>query len=132
MSMQDPISDMLTRIRNAQAVGKAEVNMPYNKLKNAIASVLKQEGYILNCEKVEEQKCKPQLVITLKYHLGRPVISRLTRVSRPGLRSYRGKAKLPKVLNGLGIAIISTSKGVMADKDARTLGEGGEVLCYIE
>ena|SRR3989338_4354539 len=132
MSMQDPISDMLTRIRNAQAVGKAQVNIPYNKLKNAVANVLKQEGYILDCEKVEEQVQKPQLLITLKYHQGRPVISRLTRVSRPGLRMYRRKDKLPRVLNGLGIAIVSTSKGVMADKDARTVGQGGEILCYVE
>ena len=132
MTMQDPIADMLTRIRNAQAVGKANVHIPYNKVKAAIAKVLKQEGYIMGYEKMAEDAVKPQLVVTLKYHQGRPVISRLARVSRPGLRNYRGKTKLPRVLNGLGIAIVSTSKGVMTDKDARTVGQGGEVLCYVE
>ncbi|MFW0079221.1 MAG: 30S ribosomal protein S8 [Coxiella endosymbiont of Haemaphysalis qinghaiensis] len=128
--MQDPISDMLTRIRNAQAVGKQEVAMPSSKLKLSIAEVLKNEGYIVNCHE-ENSLNKPRLIITLKYHKGESVISTVKRVSGPSLRVYKSKDKLPKVNNGLGIAIISTSKGVMSDRQARRRGEGGEIICYV-
>ena len=128
--MQDPISDMLTRIRNAQAVGKKEVAMPSSKLKLSIAEVLKNEGYIVNCRE-ENSLTKPRLIIALKYHKGESVISTVKRVSGPSLRVYKGKDKLPKVNNGLGIAIISTSKGVMSDRQARRCGEGGEIICYV-
>ncbi|EDR35016.1 ribosomal protein S8 [Coxiella burnetii Q321] len=128
--MQDPISDMLTRIRNAQAVRKKEVVMPRSKLKMSIANVLKEEGYIVDYRE-EGDSTKPQLVITLKYHEGESVISEIRRVSSPALQVYKSKDELPKVKNGLGIAIISTSKGVMSDCQARRLGEGGEVLCYV-
>jgi small subunit ribosomal protein S8 len=130
MSMQDPIADMLTRIKNAQAVQSLEVKMPSSKLKIAIAGVLKTEGYISDYA-VEEDGSKKRLSVALKYYQGRPVIESLVRVSRPGLRLYKAGAKLPKVMNGLGIAVISTSKGVMSDRAARLLGEGGEVLCYV-
>ncbi len=130
MSMQDPIADMLTRIRNGQAGNKVKVGMPNSKLKVAIARVLKEEGYI-NDYAVQEGSGKPQLSIVLKYHQGKPVISSIKRASRPSLRTYRGKEELPKVLGGLGIAIISTSKGVMTDRAARAQGCGGEVLVYV-
>lgn len=130
MSMTDPIADLLTRIRNGQAASKAQVTMPASKAKKALANVLKSEGYVGDI--VEEGvDGKPQLTITLKYHEGRPVIDSIKRVSRPGLRIYRGKDELPKVLGGLGVAIVSTSKGVMSDREARALGEGGEVLCTV-
>ncbi|MFA7386989.1 MAG: 30S ribosomal protein S8 [Thiohalobacteraceae bacterium] len=130
MSMTDPIADLLTRIRNGQAASKAQVTMPASKAKKALADVLKSEGYVGDI--VEESVGgKPQLTITLKYHEGRPVIDSIKRVSRPGLRIYRGKDELPKVLGGLGVAIVSTSKGVMSDREARALGEGGEVLCTV-
>jgi small subunit ribosomal protein S8 len=130
MSMTDPIADLLTRIRNGQAASKAQVTMPASKAKKALANVLRSEGYIGDI--VEETvDGKPQLTITLKYHDGKPVIDSLKRVSRPGLRIYRGKDELPKVLGGLGVAIVSTSKGVMSDREARALGEGGEVLCTV-
>lgn len=129
--MQDPISDMLTRIRNAQAVGKKEVAMPSSKLKLSIAEVLKNEGYIVNYRREENSLTKPRLIITLKYHKGESVISTVKRVSGPSLRVYKGKDKLPKVNNGLGIVIISTSKGVMSDRQARRRGEGGEIICYV-
>lgn len=128
--MQDPVADMLTRIRNAQAVGLKEVEMPSAKLKSAIAEVLKSEGYISDYS-VDQVGTKKHLKLLLKYHLGSPVIENIRRVSRPGLRVYRNSNKLPRVLGGLGIAIISTSKGVMSDRAARALGEGGEVLCYV-
>lgn len=128
--MQDPISDMLTRIRNAQAVGKKEVAVPSSKLKLSIAEVLKTEGYIINYHE-ENSLTKPKLMITLKYHKGGSVISSIKRVSGPSLRVYRGRDKLPKVNNGLGIAIVSTSKGVMSDRQARRYGEGGEIICYV-
>lgn len=130
MSLQDPISDMLTRIRNAQAVRKSEVQVGLSKLNMAIAHVLKEEGYILDYQKSEFEG-KPQLQIQLKYYLGAPVISQMKRISRPGFRQYTRKNDLPKVQNGLGIAIVSTSKGLMTDKTARALGHGGEVLCYV-
>jgi small subunit ribosomal protein S8 len=130
MSMQDPISDMLTRTRNALAVSKKTVTMPYSKLKAAIAEVLKQEGYILDFSR-ESQDHKPVLTIVLKYFEGKPVIDRLERASRPSLRVYKPKDELPKVDNGLGVAVISTSKGVMTDRAARRAGHGGEVICYI-
>lgn len=130
MSMQDPIADMLTRVRNAQAVRKKEVNVPSSKQKKAIAEVLKQEGYIQDYS-AREIEGKAQIVIVLKYHDGVPVIDRLERVSRPGLRIFRGKDELPKVDGGLGIAIISTSGGVMSDRAARAAGHGGEVICYV-
>lgn len=126
----DPIADMLTRIRNAQAVSKKDVTMPLSKIKVAIADVLKNEGYITDYERVDSVS-EPSLVITLKYFNEMPVIDRIERVSRPGLRVYKNKDELPVVNNGLGIAVISTSKGVMSDKDARRMGLGGEVLCYI-
>jgi small subunit ribosomal protein S8 len=130
MSMSDPIADMLTRIRNAQRVEKAEVSMPASKLKVAIAQVLKDEGYIDGFQ-VVTQDGKPELRIDLKYYAGRPVIERLERVSRPGLRIYRGRDAIPPVMNGLGVAIVSTSRGVMTDRKARSQGVGGEVLCYV-
>ena len=132
MSMQDPISDMLARIHNAQAVAKKEVLMPMSQIKLNIAKVLKAEGYITDCQEAKDEAAKPLLQITLKYFEGRPVIAKLKRVSRPGLRVYRGKADLPKVKNGLGIAIVSTSQGVMTDREARRLGQGGEILCYVD
>ena len=130
MSMTDPIADMLVRIKNAAAVGKPTVKMPSSKIKVAIAGVLKAEGYIAD-SRVNTVDNKPQLEIVLKYFEGKPVIERLTRVSRSGLRKYSGKADLPKVLDGLGVAIISTSKGIMTDSQARQHGVGGEVLCFV-
>jgi small subunit ribosomal protein S8 len=130
MSMTDPISDLLTRIRNAQAVDKAAVKVPASKVKRSILKVLKEEGYI---EDFAEQSVegKPMLQVRLKYYAGRPVIERIERVSTPGLRKYRGKDKLPKVLGGLGTAIVSTSRGVMTDRAARQAGLGGEVLFIV-
>jgi small subunit ribosomal protein S8 len=130
MSMSDPIADMLTRIRNAQQVDKVSVTMPSSKLKVAIAAVLKDEGYIDGFS-VKGGEVKPELEISLKYHAGRPVIERIERVSRPGLRIYKGHGGIPQVMNGLGVAIISTSRGVMTDRKARASGVGGEVLCYV-
>ena len=131
MSMTDPIADMLTRIRNALSAGKESVSMPFSKQKLAIAELLKDEGYIVDCSKVE-QDGKPVLTIELKYYNGKAVIEKIKRVSRPGLRIYKGKDELPKVMAGLGIAIISTSKGLMTDRAARKAGCGGEVLCYVQ
>ena len=130
MSMSDPIADMLTRIRNAQMVQKAIVSMPSSKVKVAIAQVLKDEGYIDGFT-VKTDGGKAELEITLKYYAGRPVIERIERVSRPGLRVYRGSGAIPQVQNGLGVAIITTPKGVMTDRKARASGVGGEVLCYV-
>ena len=130
MSMSDPIADMLTRIRNAQMVEKASVSMPASKLKTAIAAVLRDEGYIDGFE-VRREGAKADLQIALKYYAGRPVIERIERVSRPGLRIYRGRDAIPQVMNGLGVAIVSTPKGVMTDRKARQVGVGGEVLCYV-
>jgi small subunit ribosomal protein S8 len=130
MSMSDPIADMLTRIRNAQSVDKAVVSMPSSKLKVAIAQVLKDEGYIDGFS-VRTDDGKSQLEIALKYYAGRPVIERIERVSRPGLRVYRGREAIPAVMNGLGVAIVTTPKGVMTDRKARQTGVGGEVLCYV-
>jgi small subunit ribosomal protein S8 len=130
MSMSDPIADMLTRIRNAQMVEKAVVVMPSSKLKVAIAQVLKDEGYI-DTFAVKSEAAKPVLEIGLKYHAGRPVIERIERVSRPGLRIYKGRHEIPTVMNGLGVAIVTTPKGVMTDRKARAAGIGGEVLCYV-
>jgi len=128
--MMDPISDMLTRIRNAQAVRKTVVAMPASKVKKAIAQVLKDEGYI-DGFLVRESEGKPELEISLKYYAGAPVIERIERVSRPGLRIYKGRDDIPKVMNGLGVAIVSTSHGVMTDRKARATGVGGEVLCIV-
>jgi small subunit ribosomal protein S8 len=130
MSMTDPIADMLTRIRNGQQIGRSEVSMPASKIKLEIARVLKDEGYIEDFAP-REQDGKPSLAVTLKYHEGRPVIERIQRVSKPGLRVYKGKDELPRVLGGLGIAVISTSKGVMSDRAARAAGQGGEVICVV-
>jgi len=130
MSMSDPIADMLTRIRNAQRVEKNEVVMPSSNLKVAIAGVLKDEGYIDGFNVVANDG-KPELHIGLKYYAGRPVIERLERVSRPGLRVYKGRDAIPQVMNGLGVAIVSTPRGVMTDRKARAAGVGGEVLCYV-
>ena len=130
MSMSDPIADMLTRIRNAQSVEKPVVSMPSSKLKVAIAQVLKDEGYIDSFE-VKSEGVKSELEISLKYYAGRPVIERIERVSRPGLRIYRGRDAIPTVMNGLGVAIVTTPKGVMTDRKARATGVGGEVLCYV-
>lgn len=128
--MTDPIADMLTRIRNGQAASKMEVSMPSSRLKCAIAQVMKDEGYITDFS-VSETDARPALTVTLKYHRGKPVIDMLRRTSRPGLRVYKGKDELPQVQGGLGVAIISTSRGVMSDRQARAAGEGGEVLCVI-
>jgi small subunit ribosomal protein S8 len=130
MSMSDPIADMLTRIRNAQSANKVSVSMPNSKIKVGIASVLKDEGYITDF-RVDENKGKPNLEITLKYFQGRGVIDEIRRASRPGLRIYRGKDDLPRVLDGLGIAIVSTSRGFMTDAAAKTAGYGGEIICYV-
>ena len=130
MSMTDPISDMLTRIRNAQLVGHTEVSMPASQLKASIAQVLKDEGYIEDFA-LREKGAKKELAIGLKYYAGRPVIERLERISKPGLRVYKHCDSLPKVMNGLGVAIVSTSRGVMTDRKARATGVGGEVLCIV-
>ncbi|MBI4986550.1 MAG: 30S ribosomal protein S8 [Rhodocyclales bacterium] len=130
MSMTDPIADMLTRIRNAQMAEKVAVSMPSSKLKVSIAKVLKSEGYIDDFA-VRENDGKAQLDIALKYYAGRPVIERIERVSKPGLRVYKGTDDLPRVMNGLGVAIVSTPKGVMTDRSARASNVGGEVLCIV-
>ncbi len=131
MSMSDPIADMLTRIRNAQAMEKLSVKMPASKVKAAIARVLKDEGYIEDFKVAGDVTKIAELEIGLKYYAGRPVIEAIHRVSKPGLRIYRGKDDLPNVMNGLGVAIVSTPKGVMTDRKARSLGMGGEVLCTV-
>jgi len=130
MSMTDPIADFLTRIRNGQAAGKTEVSMPSSKIKLALAQVLKDQGYIDEFSAATDAG-KSTLKVSLKYFQGRPVIDRIERVSRPGLRVYRGKDELPAILGGLGVAIISTSRGVMTDREARAAGHGGEVLCIV-
>ena len=130
MSMSDPIADMLVRIRNAQLVGHTEVAMPASKLKSAIAQVLKDEGYIEDYA-LRDDGVKKQLRIGLKYYAGRPVIERLERVSKPGQRVYRGRDDIPRIMNGLGVAILSTSRGVMTDRKARADGVGGEILCIV-
>ena len=130
MSMTDPIADMLTRIRNAQMVSHTEVLIPSSKVKLSIAQVLKDEGYIEDYA-VRDGEGHKQLAIALKYYAGRPVIERIERVSRPGLRIYKGVQEIPKVMNGLGVAILSTSRGVMTDRKARATGVGGEVLCIV-
>ena len=130
MSMTDPIADLLTRIRNGQTARKPEVSMASSKLKTAIARVLKEEGYVGDV-RLESEGQKTTLTIGLKYYDGRPVIDRIERVSRPGLRIYRGKDELPKVLGGMGTVIVSTPQGVMTDKQARSIGQGGEVLCIV-
>ncbi len=130
MSMQDPIGDMLTRIRNAQARAKRDVTMPASKRKSAIAEVLKNEGYITD-HRVEGEGATKQLHIELKYFRGKPVIERVWRVSRPGLRIYKTKDQLPSIIGGLGVAIVSTSKGLMSDREARAQGIGGEIICSI-
>jgi small subunit ribosomal protein S8 len=130
MSMSDPVADMLTRIRNAQQSEKQSVAIPSSKLKVAIANVLKDEGYIDGFA-VKAEGAKSELEIALKYYAGRPVIERIERVSRPGLRVYKGRDSIPQVMNGLGVAIVTTPKGVMTDRKARQTGVGGEVLCYV-
>ena len=130
MSMTDPIADFLTRIRNGQSSGKPEIHAPTSKVKIAIAKVLKDEGFIEDFSAVAHEG-KPTLAVQLKYYQGRPVIDRLERVSRPGLRVYKGKDELPSILGGLGIAIVSTSQGVMTDRQARASGHGGEVICIV-
>ena len=130
MSMSDPIADMLTRIRNAQMVNKAVVVMPSSNVKTAIASVLKDEGYVEDFA-VQTEGSKATLTISLKYYAGRPVIEKIDRVSKPGLRVYKGSQNIPKVMNGLGVTILSTSKGVMTDRKALAAGIGGEVLCVV-
>ena len=128
--MTDPIADMLTRIRNGQRAGKVSVSMPSSKLKSSIAQVLKDEGYIAEFS-IADESGKPTMNVDLKYYDGQPVIEVLKRVSRPGLRIYKGNDEIPAVMNGLGVAIVSTSRGVMSDRAARAAGEGGEVLCYV-
>lgn len=129
--MQDPIADMLCRIKNAQAIEKSKVSMPSSKIKLAMAKLLKDEGYISDFQ-CEEKESRAELILSLKYYLGKPVIASLKRVSRPGLRIYRSATELPKVVAGLGIAIISTPKGLMTDRAARALGQGGEVIAIVE
>lgn len=131
MSMTDPIADMFVRIKNGQATGKASVRLPSSKVKAAIARLLKEEGYVADVIEREIGPGKKELEIALKYYLGKPVIDRLERVSRPGLRKYCGKGDLPKVLGGLGISVISTSAGIMTDAEARARGLGGEVICVV-
>jgi small subunit ribosomal protein S8 len=130
MSMTDPIADLLTRIRNAQSARKEQVSLGSSKLKQAVVKVLRDEGYVSGF-RVAADGGKPTLTIELKYYEGRPVIDRLERVSRPGLRIYRGKDELPKVLGGMGTVIVSTPRGVMTDRQARAIGQGGEVLCIV-
>lgn len=130
MSMSDPIADMLTRIRNAQSVNKISVSMPASKVKGAIANVLKDEGYIEDFH-IDANNGKPLLNISLKYYAGRPVIEKIERVSKPGLRVYNSGQNIPKVMNGLGVTIVSTSKGVMTDRKAQAAGIGGELLCVV-
>jgi len=130
MSMTDPVADLLTRIRNGQSAGKPNISLDSSKIKTAIAKVLKDEGYVADF-RVSDETGKPRLIVDLKYYEGRPVIDRLERVSRPGLRIYRGKDELPKVLGGMGTVIISTPQGVMTDRQARAIGQGGEVLCIV-
>lgn len=131
MSMTDPIADLLTRIRNAQSAGKPTVSLGASKLKTAILKVLEAEGYIAGVN-TETEGNKSTLTVELKYHQGRPVIDRIERISRPGLRIYRGKDELPKVLGGLGVAVVSTPQGIMSDKQARAAGTGGEVLFVVQ
>ena len=131
MSMQDPIADMLTRIRNAQAVAEKQTKMPFSKVKLAMLEVLKDEGYIETFEVVSENQ-KKDILVNLKYYLGRPVIAKISRVSRPGLRIYKRCSQLPRVLSGMGIAIVSTPKGVMTESSARSQNLGGEILCTVE
>jgi small subunit ribosomal protein S8 len=131
MSMTDPIADMLTRIRNGQNVGLPLVRMPASKLKEAIAQVLQDEGYIVGFESKDQANNKRELTVTLKYFEGQPVIEKIQKISKPGLRIYRGKGDLPQVIGGLGIAIVSTSEGVMTDRSARAKGFGGEVICVV-
>ncbi len=130
MSMTDPVADLLTRIRNGQSAGKSQVNIDSSKIKTAIVRVLKDEGYVADFQ-ISSEGGKPRLTVDLKYYEGRPVIDRLERVSRPGLRIYRGKDELPKVLGGMGTVIVSTPRGVMTDRQARAMGQGGEVLCIV-
>jgi len=130
MSMSDPIADMLTRIRNGLSANMTDVSMPSSKAKVAIARVLQDEGYISDFTVIEG--VKPEMSVKLKYHEGKAVISKISRVSRPGLRIYKGKDELPKVLGGLGVAVISTSAGIMTDRAARKVGHGGEVLCFVQ
>lgn len=130
MSMTDPIADLLTRIRNAQAMRMAEVSLPSSKAKEAIVRVLKDEGYVADYS-VRNVGAKSEMTIRLKYHGGRPVIEKIQRVSRPGLRIYRSKDEIPVVIGGYGIAVVSTSQGVMSDRAARAIGQGGEVLCIV-
>ncbi|MGX9418085.1 30S ribosomal protein S8 [Vibrio sp. RC27] len=129
MSMQDPISDMLTRVRNGQAANKVAVKMPSSKLKVAIAALLKAEGYVEDF--AVDSEAKPELEITLKYFQAKPVIEQIQRVSRPGLRVYKKKGDIPSVMGGLGVAVVSTSKGLMSDRAARKAGLGGEIICYV-
>jgi small subunit ribosomal protein S8 len=129
--MSDPIADMLTRIRNGQARGKITISMPLSKKKKAVAELLRDEGYLADVSVDESQAQKPQLLLKLKYYRGKPVIEHLKRVSRPGLRIYRGKSDIPSVWGGLGIAIVSTSQGLMSDRAARKAGFGGEILAYV-
>lgn len=130
MSMSDPIADMLTRIRNGQLAGHAKVSMPSSKMKASLAKLLADEGYISSFD-VKEENGKSELTVDLKYYQGKPVIEILKRVSRPGLRVYKNKDELPKVIGGLGVAVVSTSKGIMSDRDARKQGVGGEIICYV-
>jgi small subunit ribosomal protein S8 len=130
MSMSDPIADMLTRIRNGQMAGHASVNIPSSKMKIAVANVLKEEGYV-SAYDVNEINGKPELNVSLKYFEGKPVIDMIKRISRPGLRVYKNKNELPTVIGGLGVAIISTSKGIISDRLAREHGVGGEIICYV-
>jgi small subunit ribosomal protein S8 len=130
MSMSDPIADMLTRIRNGQSSNKVKVSCPASKAKMAVANVLKDEGYVGDIS-VENEGAKPVMVISLRYFEGKPVIDLIKRISRPGLRVYKGRGELPTVRNGLGIAIVSTSRGVMSDKSARAAGQGGEIVAYV-
>jgi small subunit ribosomal protein S8 len=129
--MSDPIADMLTRIRNGQARGKITISMPLSKQKKAVAELLKDEGYIADAAIEDDERGRPQLILKLKYYRGKPVIEQLKRVSRPGLRIYRGKDELPRVWGGLGVAIVSTSKGLMSDRAARQAGLGGEILAFV-
>jgi|TARA_B110000238_G_C16135103_1_gene443277 small subunit ribosomal protein S8 len=131
MSMSDPIADMLTRIRNGQGADKVSVSMPSSKYKQTIAEVLKAEGYVSDW-RVEGDGVKKQLIVDLKYYMGKPVIEKVTKISRPGLRIYKSAEELPRVIGGMGIAIISTSKGMMTDRAARENGQGGEVICTVE
>ena len=132
MSMQDPIADLLTRLRNGHMAKKSEVSVPHSKIKKAILEVLHKEGYIDSYKVQDLDNNKSEIIVNLKYYKGKPVINKISRLSKPGLRIYKAKDKLPRILGGLGISVVSTPKGIVSNKEAKKLGQGGEILCCVE